>query len=259
MRARLSRHELVEVARPQIQVVFRSDDTNAEVAERQLASAVQVARVVEAHGVASVHERHPSRADDFTPLAAHHERRILIDSHTEQLSVRRDDEKESLQSPTLGEVRVDDGVVAEQAEAGPEVLLDEIPFLIDFAAGHGQLRECGGAGARPADDATLLVFLVDRARRLGPAERRNQFHLVTTSEEDTIGSRDALRYAPIGGDVWTVEDRDLDAGGAGRPEPRLPFLAGGFGFRAGGGESDDSPLAASVDELDERPERMAVR
>jgi hypothetical protein len=62
-------------------------------------------------------------------------------------------------------VGIDNRLEPEQSEAWADVLLDEIPFFVDLAAGHRELRQRGSAGARPADHATASKELLDLGER----------------------------------------------------------------------------------------------
>src|SRR5947209_2438230 len=126
MRARLTRYDFVQLSRAQVQVVMRANDTDAQRAQRELPSLLQLRCVVEPHRVAAVDERDPASADHLADAAFHYERRILVDADAKELRVRGDHEKQPLKSAPLREVRVDDRIESKQAKAGPDVLLDEI-------------------------------------------------------------------------------------------------------------------------------------
>ena len=96
MRARLALHEHLALAVAQVQMVVRADDTDAQVAQGELAPLLQIVRVVESNAVAPVDERHASRADHLADVAAHDQRRILVDPESHQLGIARDDDEQPL-------------------------------------------------------------------------------------------------------------------------------------------------------------------
>src|SRR3954470_8673490 len=119
--------------------------------EREVPAFLQIASVVVSYGVAAIDERHATGANHFADATAHDERRVLVDPESKQLGVLANDHEQPLQAPALREVRVDDRRVTKQAEPGPDVLRDDVAFLVDLAAGHRQLGERSRAGARAAD------------------------------------------------------------------------------------------------------------
>src|SRR5215212_7769586 len=130
MHARLFGRQLIQIAVAQVEVVLRPDDSDAQVADRELTSLVEIGGIVEPDGVPAIDEGHTTGADDLAAVSTDDERRILVDADPEQLPVRGNDEEEPLQTAALGEVGIDDGVVAEQAKTGTEILLDEVALLI---------------------------------------------------------------------------------------------------------------------------------
>ena len=86
-------HELVQIARSQVEMVLRSDDPDAQVAQSELPAFLQLERVVEAHRFAAVDERDAARPDNFADAVANHERGVLIDADAEQPGVLCYDEE----------------------------------------------------------------------------------------------------------------------------------------------------------------------
>jgi hypothetical protein len=119
--ARLAGGQLVQFAGLKVEVVARTDDAHAEVADGQLPTGFEVARVVESHGVPAIDEGHASSAEYLAQVAAHDEGGILIDPDPEETGVAGDHQEETLQPAALREVRVDDRVEREQAKSGANV------------------------------------------------------------------------------------------------------------------------------------------
>src|SRR4029078_9195291 len=78
----------------------------------------------------------------------------------------------------------------EKPDARPDVLLDEIAFDVHLTAGHRQLGERGGAGARAGDGRGALVRASERRRGLRAAEPRDQLDLIAAPEEHAGGIAD---------------------------------------------------------------------
>src|SRR5437868_6422775 len=113
MPLRFSDQQLVQLAFLEIEMVFGPDDPDAQMAQRELSSLLQLVSIVEANRLPSVDERHAAGANHLADALANDERGVLVDADAEQLPIRRHDEEQSLQATTLGEVRVDDRVVPE--------------------------------------------------------------------------------------------------------------------------------------------------
>src|SRR2546423_15604733 len=90
-------------------------------AQRELPSLLDVAGIVEAHGVAAVDEGDTACADDLADVAVDDQRRVLVDAEAEHLPIPGDDDEEPLQPPPLLKLRVDDRLVAGQTWPGTAV------------------------------------------------------------------------------------------------------------------------------------------
>jgi hypothetical protein len=64
-------------------------------------------------------------------------------------------------------VRIHESVKAEQAQAWANVLLDELPLIVNFISSERRLGESRGARARSADDCAVDERVSD-----GSLERR---------------------------------------------------------------------------------------
>src|SRR4029079_4629663 len=251
-------YELVEIARAGIEMVFRSDDSDAQMAQRKLPALVQLLRVVEQHRLSSVDERHAARADDLTNPVAHDERRVFVDADAEEAGVLWHDEKQSLEPAALREVRVDDRVEPEKPEARPDVLLDEIAFDVHLTAGHRQLGERGGAGARAGDGRAALVRASDRRACIGASELRDQLDLIAAPEEHAGGIADHRGDLAVPLFIDSIEHRNSNVANARTAQHSRPIPAGLLGLGARRREADHRTRSSSVDEIDEAAQRVTV-
>src|SRR5215213_8019167 len=125
-----------ELSRLQIEQLSRPDQPDAKMTQRQLATLLHLARVVEAHRVATVHGRDAALADHLADRATHHQARVLVDAEPHELRVAGDRDEQTMQSPALREVRIDERSEAEQAESGADVHLHLLAVLVDLTARH---------------------------------------------------------------------------------------------------------------------------
>src|SRR5207237_3062994 len=131
-------------------------------------------------------------------LALHHQRGVLVDSESHQRREFRDRHEQSIESPPLSEVRVDEGVVAKQSKPGTDVLLDEFSFLIDLVSGERRLRKRRRASAGAADDRTVQIRIPDRCLEWGSAQRRDELDLISAAEENSASVAQPLCELQVG-------------------------------------------------------------
>src|SRR5688500_13851951 len=97
VRARLALHQDFQLPLAQVEVVVRANDPDTQMAQRELASPLQIVGVVEPHAVAAVDEGDAPRADDLADVTADDQRSVLVDPEPEQLGVAGDDDEQPLQ------------------------------------------------------------------------------------------------------------------------------------------------------------------
>src|SRR6266542_2960553 len=245
MQFRLLVEQCLELSRSQIEAVAGSDDSHSKRAQRQLTPLRNLLSIVESYA-ATVYERDSAASLDGGDLALNDHRSILVDSQPHHLTVRCDRDEQPIQAATLREMRVDQRSEAEQPESRTDVLLDELPFIVDFIAGEGELSECSCPGARSANDATPSEMVPDRFSNRRSAQRRDQLYLVSAAEKDAARSRDRSGDGRVVGILAVFDAREDDVASFGPDEIALPAVRACSRVARRGGDSDDG---ASFDGL----------
>src|SRR5688500_16587611 len=119
---------------------------------------------------------------------------------------------------------VDKCLVTEEPEAGADVLLDEISFLVHFIPGERQLRECSRSRARSADNPSADIVVPDRVTHGGAAQHGNELDLVTAAEKDSACLGDHLRDVATLSILSCLDDGKYRVGNPGRSEVSLPVF-----------------------------------
>ena len=248
-----------EISFLEIELVVRADNADAKVAQGQLAALLDLVGIVEVDRFSAVDKGDAARAYHLADVAADDERGVLVDAETQQLGVLGNDHEETLQPAPLLKVGVDDRLEAEQAETGADVLFDEIAFLIDLAAGHGQFGERGRAGTRSTDHAATPIQRLDLRQRARSAERGDELHLIAAAEKDRGRIANRRRDLAIAIVARLSENRDLHVRRAGTAKIAEPGPRRAIRIRRRGREADDRRASVRVDETEELLKGLVAR
>jgi len=246
----------IELAKAKIEGVTSSNHADSERTQSELSPFRDLFGVVEFYG-AAVDESNASFTYDLSNLSPHDDRGVFVDAEAHDFRILGDCDEQTIETPQLRKVRVDDCLEGQKSQARSDVLLDEISFLVDLVAGESQLGEGRCAGTRSTDDPATYVIVPDRIADRRSAQHCDELYLVAAAEEYSARPCDGPGDAAVHRIFARLDDRKHHFAGVGSEKISFPVLRASAHVLRRGRYARDGAALSPARELDECAERVA--